>query len=168
MFRRVATAEAPGIIARRLAHSENTMNPAVASLVILDTPFFAVAWKGSRAKRCSRPRQICDRWCAPSSPALLAVVTKRQFFSPFKSGGNLTANPSSISWGCCRDFGWNLFSSAISSMARLPDHAARSIAGSDGFSLRLCQPSTLRIVICPEASRAQNNVAAVSADGRTV
>jgi hypothetical protein len=61
MFRRVATAEAPGIIARRLAPSESTMNPAVALLVILDTLFFAVAWNGSRAKRCSRPRQICDQ-----------------------------------------------------------------------------------------------------------
>jgi hypothetical protein len=48
MFRRVATAEAPGIIARRLAPSESTMNPAVALLVILDTLFFAVAWNGSR------------------------------------------------------------------------------------------------------------------------
>lgn len=33
---------------------------------------------------------------------------------------------------------------------------------------RVCQPSTLRMLICPEASRAQNNIAAVSADGRTV
>jgi hypothetical protein len=32
----------------------------------------------------------------------------------------------------------------------------------------LCQPSTLRIVIWPEASRAQNNIAAVSAEGSTV
>ncbi len=31
-----------------------------------------------------------------------------------------------------------------------------------------CQPSTLRMLICPEASSAQNNTAAVSADGRTV
>ena len=77
MFRRVATAEAPDIIARRLAPSESTMNPAVASLVILSILFFAVAWNGSRAKRCSRPRQICDRWRAPSSPALLTEVTKR-------------------------------------------------------------------------------------------
>src|SRR3981189_3862850 len=38
----------------------------------------------------------------------------------------------------------------------------------EGFSARLCQPSTLRIVIWPEASRAQNNIAAVSAEGRTV
>ena len=39
--------------------------------------FSAIAWNGGRAKRCSRPRQICDRWRAPSSPALLAEVTKR-------------------------------------------------------------------------------------------
>src|SRR3981189_2831757 len=38
----------------------------------------------------------------------------------------------------------------------------------EGFSARFRQPSTLRIVIWPEASRAQNNIAAVSAEGRTV
>jgi hypothetical protein len=37
-----------------------------------------------------------------------------------------------------------------------------------GFVERVCQPSTLRMLICPEASSAQNNIAAVSADGRTV
>src|SRR5437660_11441218 len=33
---------------------------------------------------------------------------------------------------------------------------------------RVCQPSILRMLICPEASNAQNNIAAVSADGSTV
>jgi hypothetical protein len=33
---------------------------------------------------------------------------------------------------------------------------------------RDCQPSTLRMVICPEASSAQNSIAAVSAEGSTV
>src|SRR2546430_17241133 len=37
-----------------------------------------------------------------------------------------------------------------------------------GFVASVCQPSTLRILICPEASNAQNNIAAVSADGSTV
>src|SRR5437016_14561862 len=37
-----------------------------------------------------------------------------------------------------------------------------------GFVARVCQPSTLRMLICPEASSAQNSMAAVSADGRTV
>src|ERR1700704_2045225 len=37
-----------------------------------------------------------------------------------------------------------------------------------GFVASVCQPSTLRMVICPEASSAQNNIAAVSADGSTV
>jgi hypothetical protein len=37
-----------------------------------------------------------------------------------------------------------------------------------GFVASVCQPSTLRMLICPEASSAQNNIAAVSADGRTV
>jgi hypothetical protein len=32
----------------------------------------------------------------------------------------------------------------------------------------VCQPSTLRMVIRPEASSAQNNIAAVSGDGSTV
>ena len=34
--------------------------------------------------------------------------------------------------------------------------------------MRLRQPSTLRMVIWPEASKAQNNMAAVSAEGSTV
>jgi hypothetical protein len=37
-----------------------------------------------------------------------------------------------------------------------------------GFVESVCHPSTLRMLICPEASSAQNNIAAVSADGRTV
>src|SRR5258705_13155103 len=37
-----------------------------------------------------------------------------------------------------------------------------------GFVVSVCQPSTLRMLICPEASSAQNNIAAVSADGSTV
>jgi hypothetical protein len=51
---------------------------------------------------------------------------------------------------------------------RLSDHAARSMIWSVGFSARVCQPSTFRIVICPEASSAQNSMAAVSAQGRMV
>src|SRR6202171_5031985 len=35
-----------------------------------------------------------------------------------------------------------------------------------GFVESVCQPSTLRMLICPEASSAQNNIAAVSAGGR--
>lgn len=54
-------------------------------------------------------------------------------------------------------------SPATFSVMKLPHHAARSIIWSDGFSPRLCQPSTLRMVIWPEASKAQNNIAAVSA-----
>ena len=37
-----------------------------------------------------------------------------------------------------------------------------------GFMASVCQPSTFRMLIWPEASRAQNNMAAVSADGSTV
>src|ERR1700686_1228445 len=37
-----------------------------------------------------------------------------------------------------------------------------------GFVARVFQPSTLRMLICPEASSAQNIIAAVSADGSTV
>jgi len=36
------------------------------------------------------------------------------------------------------------------------------------FRRGFCQPSTVRIVIWPEASKAQNNIAAVSAEGSTV
>jgi hypothetical protein len=38
----------------------------------------------------------------------------------------------------------------------------------DRWAASVCHPSTLRMLICPETSRAQNNVAAVSADGSTV
>ena len=38
----------------------------------------------------------------------------------------------------------------------------------DGFSARVCHPSTLRMTIWPEASSAQNSMAAVSAQGGTV
>src|ERR1700724_3138100 len=37
-----------------------------------------------------------------------------------------------------------------------------------GLVASVCQPSTLRMLICPDASNAQNNIAAVSADGSTV
>jgi hypothetical protein len=37
-----------------------------------------------------------------------------------------------------------------------------------GSVARVCQLSTLRMLICPEASSAQNIIAAVSADGSTV
>ena len=46
--------------------------------------------------------------------------------------------------------------------------AARSMVLVDGGWPRLCQPSTLRMVIWPEASNAQNSMAAVSAEGSTV
>ena len=36
-----------------------------------------------------------------------------------------------------------------------------------GFVASVCQPSTFRMLACPEASSAQNNIAAVSADGST-
>src|SRR6202035_399520 len=51
---------------------------------------------------------------------------------------------------------------------RIRGQAARSIGLSASFWVRLCHPFTLRIVIWPEASSAQNNIAAVSADGSTV
>jgi hypothetical protein len=35
-----------------------------------------------------------------------------------------------------------------------------------GFVASVCQPLTFRMLICPEASSAQNNIAAVSADDR--
>src|SRR5271165_400293 len=57
---------------------------------------------------------------------------------------------------------------ASSGCMRLSDHAARSMSSLAGLSARVCHPSTLRMVICPDASRAQNSMAAVSAQGSTV
>src|SRR5580704_2301988 len=51
---------------------------------------------------------------------------------------------------------------------RIRGQAARSIGLSASFWVRLCHPFTLRIVIWPEASSAQNNIVAVSADGSAV
>ena len=42
------------------------------------------------------------------------------------------------------------------------------MTASVGLVASVCQPSTLRMVICPEASSAQNSIAAVSGDGSTV
>src|SRR3954469_10487937 len=57
---------------------------------------------------------------------------------------------------------------AFSGGVKISAQAARSIGGSVGFSARGGQPSTFLIVIWPEASSAQNSMAAVSAEGRTV
>src|SRR5215208_5100490 len=57
---------------------------------------------------------------------------------------------------------------AFSGGVRVAAQAARSMGGSVGFSASVGQPSTFLIVIWPEASRAQNSMAAVSAEGRTV
>jgi hypothetical protein len=51
---------------------------------------------------------------------------------------------------------------------RLTDQAARSMTTSVGLVGQCLQPSTLRMVICPEVSSAQNGIAAISGDGRTV
>src|SRR3954469_24193939 len=55
----------------------------------------------------------------------------------------------------------------LSGAVKVSAQAARSIGGSAGFWARVGQPSTLCIVIWPEASSAQNSMAAVSAEGRT-
>ena len=57
--------------------------------------------------------------------------------------------------GKCRD--------GVSGGSRLTDQAARSMTASVALVASVCQPSTLRMVICPDASSAQNNMAAVSA-----
>ena len=57
---------------------------------------------------------------------------------------------------------------AASGELKLSVQAARSIGRSMSFVVSVCQPSTFRILIWPEASRAQNNIAAVSAEGSTV
>src|SRR3954453_17080743 len=55
-----------------------------------------------------------------------------------------------------------------SGVVGLPVQAARSMGVTASASARVCQPSTLRMVIWPEASSAQNSIAAVSAEGSTV
>src|SRR3954470_11988905 len=57
---------------------------------------------------------------------------------------------------------------AFSGGVKVSAQATRSMGGSVGFSASVGQPSTFRMVIWPEASSAQNSMAAVSAEGRTV
>ena len=63
---------------------------------------------------------------------------------------------------------WLGFARAISRNIKLSDHAARSIGCAIGLAASICEPSTLRMLIWPEASKAHNSMAAVSADGSTV
>src|SRR5262249_46658792 len=51
---------------------------------------------------------------------------------------------------------------------RILDQAARSIGSSARLCVSVHHPSTLHVVICPAASSAHNNMAAVSAEGNTV
>ena len=55
----------------------------------------------------------------------------------------------------------------ISGNMRVSDQAARSIVCSMSFVASVCHPSTLRMLIWPDASSAQNSMAAVSAEGST-
>src|SRR5215218_4809970 len=57
---------------------------------------------------------------------------------------------------------------AFSGGVKVSVQAARSIRGSVGLSASVAQPSTFLIVIWPDASSAQNSMAAVSAEGSTV
>src|SRR5512144_1066814 len=66
---------------------------------------------------------------------------------------------------------WNMVENAVMASPaglRVADQAARSMTVSVGLVASVGQPLTLRMVICPEASRAQNSMAAVSGDGSTV
>jgi len=65
-----------------------------------------------------------------------------------------------------REVCWNLLA-LISVELALFDLAVGSIGWSMTLLLSVCRPSTLRTLICPEASSAQNGMAAVSAEGRT-
>src|SRR5205085_12165064 len=56
----------------------------------------------------------------------------------------------------------------VSGVVTLPVQAARSMGVTASGSARVCRPSILRMVIWPEASSAQNSIAAVSAEGSTV
>src|SRR3954452_2080156 len=57
---------------------------------------------------------------------------------------------------------------AFSGGVKVSAQAARSMGGSVGFSASVGHPSTFLMVIWPEASSAQNSMAAVSAEGSTV
>src|SRR4051812_13891031 len=57
---------------------------------------------------------------------------------------------------------------AFSGGVKVSAQATRSMGGSVGFSASVAQPSTFLMVIWPDASSAQNSMAAVSAEGRTV
>src|SRR3954447_6312546 len=57
---------------------------------------------------------------------------------------------------------------AFSGGVKVSAQATRSMGGSVGFSASVGQPSTFLMVIWPDASSAQNSMAAVSAEGRTV
>jgi hypothetical protein len=58
--------------------------------------------------------------------------------------------------------------SAVSGCVSILDQAAKSISVSTSVWLSVCHPSTLHMVIWPAASNAQNSMAAVSAEVRTV
>src|SRR3954453_7054934 len=94
-----------------------------------------------------------------SDPLTRGVVPRERNDNPQKmmrSGLGAVANDVGIDCG------------AFSGGVKVSAQAARSMGGSVGFSARVGQPSTFLIVIWPEASSAQNSMAAVSAEGRTV
>jgi hypothetical protein len=67
----------------------------------------------------------------------------------------------------CGDAGgtvWNVVGNAVMGVSgglRLTAQAARSMTPSVGLVASVCQPSTLRMVICPDASSAQKQLRVV-------
>jgi hypothetical protein len=121
------------------------------------------------------------RFKETSNPAEIRKFVRRSF----RTGFPLSKTPDAPSWRRREPwrFGgaypveqqsrvpsgrWLELPDAPSGRMRLSDQAARSNCWSEGLSAIDFQPSTLRIDICPEASKAQNSIAAVSAQGRTV
>src|SRR5512132_191293 len=78
---------------------------------------------------------------------------------------SLAVSPLTAEPGCCLECGGKC-RDGVSGGLRLTAQAARSMTASVGLVASVCQPSTLRMVICPEASSAQNSIAAVSDQSR--
>jgi hypothetical protein len=116
----------------------------------------------------------CFRWLTlrDHDDSSLARSPRRQSPGAVSFGTSVAAAPllDNTAWlqaRCCLECGGKC-RDGVSGGLRLTDQAARSMTASVGLVASVCQPSTFRMVICPQASSAQNSIAAVSGDGRTV
>src|SRR3954451_23329757 len=113
---------------------------------------------------CSR---LSERSAAVPAPAAVPPAGPSASFAWAQSDGQrMAGNPDLIAHAQADiaecDCG------AFSGGVKVSAQATRSMGGSVGFSASVGQPSTFLMVIWPDASSAQNSMAAVSAEGRTV